>query len=201
MIIDSHTHTPRPQAVVNRAPDVLEQPGTLYSVGVHPWNADTCNSAALEEAVSSRQTVAVGETGLDSLRGPDIATQTRVFLLHAKLAEKYRKPLIIHCVKQLDAILALRRSLNPSQPWIMHGFRGKPQQAVQLLRAGFYISLGSRFNPDTARIIPLNRLLMETDDTDITIQEVAAAVASARGVSATEITESTAANWRSLLQK
>lgn len=140
MIIDSHTHIPRPQAVVNRAPDALEQPGMLYSVGVHPWDADTCNSGALEDAVSSRQTVAVGETGLDSLRGPDIATQTRVFLLHAELAEKYRKPLIIHCVKQLDAILALRRRLNPSQPWIMHGFRGKPQQAVQLLRAGFYIS-------------------------------------------------------------
>lgn len=201
MIYDSHTHTPRPSAVVNRAPEDSPEPGLLYSVGAHPWNADRFDAKALEEAVGHPQTVAVGETGLDSLRGPAIEVQTDVFQHHAELAEKYGMPLIIHCVRQIDAVVALRRSLRPSVPWIIHGFRGKPQQAVQLLRAGFYISLGRRFNADTARVIPENRLLIETDDADIAIGDVAAAVASARGVTAAEITESTAANWRSLLQK
>lgn len=201
MIYDSHTHTPHLSAVVNRAPENPPEPGLLYSVGVHPWNADKFDAQALEEAVGHPQTVAVGETGLDSLRGPAIEVQAGVFQRHAGLADKYGKPLIIHCVRQIDAVVALRRSLRPSVPWIIHGFRGKPQQAVQLLRAGFYISLGSRFNADTARVIPENRLLIETDDADTAIGEVAAAVASARGVTAAEITESTAANWRSLSQK
>lgn len=187
--------------MVNRSPEDAPAPGILYSVGVHPWDSAQFDERALENAVRDPQTVAVGETGLDSLRGPDIDTQTGAFLKHIELSERYHKPLIIHCVKQLDAILALRKSLKPAEPWIFHGFRGKPQQAVQLLRAGFYISLGRHFNADAARVIPLNRLLIETDDADTPIEDVAAAVAAARGVTPSEIITANTDNWRSLLQR
>ncbi len=72
--------------------------------------------------------------------------------------------------------MALKKELKPTQPWIIHGFRGKPQQAGQLLRAGFNLSLGPNFNPETARVIPSDRLHIETDDSPVTLKAVASAV-------------------------
>jgi TatD DNase family protein len=57
-------------------------------------------------------------------------------------------------------------------PWIIHGFRGKPQLARQLINQGFYISLGELFNPQTATIIPTNRLLFETDESTLDIDTI-----------------------------
>ena len=57
-------------------------------------------------------------------------------------------------------------------PWIIHGFRGKPQLAQQLLNNGFYISLGEHFNPQTVTIIPTNRLLFETDESTLDINTI-----------------------------
>ena len=57
-------------------------------------------------------------------------------------------------------------------PWIIHGFRGKPQLAQQLLNKGFYISLGEKFNPETVSIIPVDRLLFETDESPLNINKI-----------------------------
>lgn len=179
-LFDTHTHHLRHDAWVNRAPgeDLID--GYTYSVGVHPWDAAKFDMDALEVAASSPLVAAIGETGLDALRGPSLEVQEGVFRHHVAISERLGKPLIIHCVKSFDRLLAIRKELNPVQTWIAHGFRGKPQQAMQLLRAGFHISLGPRFNPETARIIPADRLHIETDDSPIAIAEVASAIASAR---------------------
>jgi TatD DNase family protein len=76
-------------------------------------------------------------------------------------------------VKAYSEIMALKRELRPMQPWIIHGFRGKPELARQLLCADFYISLGERFNPAAAAVIPADRLLVETDDSTMPIAEIA----------------------------
>ena len=41
-----------------------------------------------------------------------------------------------------------------------------------LLRAGCYISFGSEFNPEALRAMPLDRILAETDNDDVTIEQV-----------------------------
>lgn len=165
---DVHTHNPDagPDAIIN-LPLGAQVPGEgAYSVGIHPWDAAAATEADmawLERVAALPQVVAIGEAGLDALRGGPLDVQERLFVSQAMLSERLGKPLIIHAVKTLDRIIALRRQIRPAQPWVIHGFRGKPQMARQLVRAGFDISLGARFNPDVPAAVPPDRLHRETD--------------------------------------
>ena len=51
--------------------------------------------------------------------------QLAVFKEQVKLSEKLGLPLIIHCVKAMDELLAVKKEFRPQQAWIWHGFRGK----------------------------------------------------------------------------
>ena len=57
----------------------------------------------------------------------------------------------------------LKKELVPAQPWIIHGFTGKPELARQLVAAGFGISLGHRAAPTLREIIPAEHRFEETD--------------------------------------
>ena len=171
MILDIHTHkaAPQPLAVVDisfiRNPEFRAVDGQLYSAGIHPW--DTHRDVTPEEFV------AVGEAGVDlSGRGGMMFRQLNIFKRQIELSESLKKPIIVHCVKAEDVLCGLIRDLKPTQPWIIHGFRKKPQAARQLLNAGCYISLGQHFNPDTLHAIPQDRLLAETDESELSIQEI-----------------------------
>ena len=191
---DIHTHNlhaPAGSAIVNIEPDAGPIPatpaGALYSTGVHPWRS--AEGAELwplvERLAADDRIVAIGEAGLDRLRGASLPEQIELLERHARLADSLAKPLIVHCVRAWAELLELHRRLRPVQPWIIHGFRGAPALAGQLLRAGMHISLGPHFNPATAAAIPAGRLLLETDDDPtVSIEQVAAAVAAARASSA-----------------
>lgn len=173
-ITDVHTHRRDAQgAVISVAPDEVRRPDLWYSVGIHPW--DTPRYAgepelmlaavgAVRRAAADPRVLAVGEAGLDKLRGADIGTQLQLFEAQARIAEEVRKPLIMHVVRAADEMLALHRRLRPEQPWIWHGFRGGPQQARQLVSHGIYLSLGRRYNPDVPGAVDARYLLRETDD-------------------------------------
>lgn len=177
--------------MVNRAPNQDRPEGFTYSVGIHPWDADAADISLwdkLEKAAGEKNVMAIGEAGLDLMRGPSIEIQTECFKRHIELSEAVGKPLVIHCVRAFHRLLKLIKEMSPKQPWIVHGFRGKPELAHQLIDAGMWISLGPKFNDLTAEIIPAERLLIETDDAcNITIEEVAALVARARHSSATTL--------------
>lgn len=153
------------RVVVNLEPGQQPDGSGWFSAGIHPWMADRADEywQWLEEVLAHPRVLAVGEAGLDALRGPDQATQTRVFERQAELSERFAKPLIIHAVRSWPALTALRRRLKPSQPWIIHGFRGKPELARQLLDQGFSLSFGHRFNPDSYALTPPERRYSETD--------------------------------------
>lgn len=174
---DIHTHdiSRAENAIVNISPDNEIRQGVIYSVGIHPWQTDDVSATTiyrLSEMCSNRQVVAIGETGLDALKGAPIDIQKTILLQHIELSEQLQKPLILHIVKHYQTIIQLRRTLQPQMPWIIHGFRGKPQLASELLRHGFYISLGEKFNPDSANIIPADRLLFESDESHLHINEI-----------------------------
>ncbi len=120
------------------------------------WSSDVCSS----------------DLGLDRLRGADIKRQEQLFARHILLSEQLRKPMIIHCVRAFDRLLHMHREYRPRQLWIVHGFRGKPQLASQLIDNGIAISLGERFNPQTANIIPEDHLFFETDESLLPIQDI-----------------------------
>lgn len=169
---DIHTHdltaAGRPDSVVNLTPsDTLPAAGN-FSVGIHPWDTNAgeptlTSLKALVRMARDPRTVAVGEAGFDRMRGGDIELQRRVFDFHARLAERVGKPLIIHAVKADDLLAAAIRRHRPSVEWIIHGFRGNATRARQLLRMGFSLSLGHRFNPEAEAVIPPDRLYHESD--------------------------------------
>lgn len=197
MISNLHSHKASLSAITDRSAEMtlLDLP-QLQSVGIHPWYADNADYARLEELAGDCRVVAVGEAGFDRLRGPAADVQTQVFRFQANLAERLGKPLIVHCVKAVDQLIAEHRMLRPETAWIVHGFRGKPQEAATLLRRGIGISLGAHFNPATATFLPAQSLFIETDDADTDIASVARLVALARNSTESEIMELSAANIR-----
>ena len=118
----------------------------------------------LAEQASDPRVDAIGEAGLDALRGGDILYQEETFKKQVEISEQLGKPMIIHCVRAFDRLLRLRKELRPSQLWIVHGFRGKPELARQLVDAGCAISLGKKFNPDVRAIVPPQLLFRESDN-------------------------------------
>lgn len=170
-------------AVINVSPRCELRCGVYYSAGIHPWHiteADAADWVLLDAMATNEQVVAIGETGLDAVRGASAEEQEKAFFRHIMLSERVGKPLIIHAVKTHDRIMAMHRKIQPLQPWIIHGFRGKPQLARELLRHGFYISLGEHFNAETAAIIPDDRLFYETDESRLPINEIVAKIKSFR---------------------
>ena len=198
--IDIHTHNS------TAATDTIFNSGCNYiadrniSIGIHPWYIkDKWKSelASIAEWAKAANVVAIGECGFDMLKSPtDILLQEEIFMAHAQLAEEMQKPLIIHCVKAFDRLMALHKELKPRQAWIIHGFRGKPQLATQLVNAGFYVSLGERFNPDSAKAIPTDRLFIESDESPLPIADIYASVAEAKEIPAEQLALQIMANAR-----
>ena len=189
--IDFHTHK------VPVSKDVVAIVEGRETWGIHPWKAD-------EEFVVPDLSgkLAIGECGLDGLRGPSMERQEEVFIQQIKLSEEVEKPLIIHCVKALDRLLQLHKDLKPKQMWMLHGFRGKPQQLHSLLDAGFFVSFGFAFNEESLRICPIDRLLLETDaDEERSIEELYNNVANLRGINSTNLLEAMTKNYLSLFKK
>ncbi|MDR1119609.1 MAG: TatD family hydrolase [Dysgonamonadaceae bacterium] len=160
---------------------------TNYSIGIHPWKIDgnllDKHLRFMEQNIPFNCVKAVGECGLDKCCKTPWELQLRAFRSQIDLSEKFNKTLIIHCVKAFDELIALRKTIQPQQAWIIHGFRGNPQQAEQLIRQNFLLSFGSHFNEETVRKISPNKFFLETDTTDISIQEVYRKVAKCIGLS------------------
>ncbi|MCM1292436.1 MAG: TatD family hydrolase [Bacteroides sp.] len=195
-IIDIHTHHLSHNAIVNIDVCQALTDGYLYSVGHHPWEDPSIFSEErLLQSASDPRVVAIGEAGLDALKGGSLEEQTRIFMSQIRISEALGKPLIIHCVRTHDRLLSIHREVKPRQPWIFHGFRLKPTIADALLREGLYLSLGPMFNADSAAMIPDDRLFIETDDDpEADIGRVAQRVASARSVGETTILDIVARN-------
>lgn len=175
--IDIHTHNLNAHnAIISVSPYFSPDDGKLYSVGIHPW--DTLESLppdwsdVLRTQARKPNVVAVGEAGFDRLKGADLVKQTEIFLTHVEISEAVEKPLILHVVKAFPEMIAFKRRLKPRQPWIVHGFRGKPELARELVKYGFYISLGEKFNPEVLDIVPRDRLFAETDESYLPIDDI-----------------------------
>ena len=188
--IDFHTHNRAAQS------DTIAVVDGRDTWGIHPWRAD--ETFAVPD-LSGR--IAIGECGLDGLRGPSMERQEEVFLQHVRLSEQAGLPLVLHCVKALGRLLCLRRELRPAMPWMLHGFRGKPQQLQSLLAAGFYVSLGFRHNEESLLLCPAGRLMLETDDDGRPVGDIYKTVAEKRGIKVALLCAQMAENYRAFFRK
>lgn len=167
-----------------------------FSCGIHPWYSEDSEQQMkyLSEIIDNPRIVAVGESGLDKLKGPSYDIQIPVFKHHVELSETHQKPLIIHCVKAWDEMIRLRQELNPTQPWILHGYRGKPELTKRLVSEGFMFSVGDDINVESMQLIPIDRLFCETDEDEMDIRLVYQQAAQAVGMDLEAFINQIAAN-------
>lgn len=156
--------------------------GHFASVGLHPWYLTKENVEndfkKLSQLADNQNIAAIGECGLDKLKGENLDFQTDIFAKQILLAESVQKPVIIHCVRAFNEVIALKKKLKPTVPMVIHGFNKNETVLKELLKNGFYISIGAailrggkKFET-TVLEIPTERLFFETDDVDIDVQKV-----------------------------
>lgn len=161
------------------------------SASLHPWYLTPTNAAKqlawLKQMVHTPHVVAIGEVGLDKLRGPDFEFQQEIFCKIIEIAESAQLPVIIHQVKAMNELVLLHKKLRPTTPWILHGFRGKKELALSALQQGFYLSYGKYYQPEALKNTPIHRLFLETDTADIAIQTLYDEAAKLRNCSVDEL--------------
>ena len=193
MYYDIHTHIIPDEnaniyAIVNIfAENITEiQTGIQYTIGIHPWfikKEKTQKELDLIRKYAAFPNIkAIGECGLDKSCQTDFELQKEVFSSQILISEAINKPLIIHCVKSFEEIIALKKEFQPKQAWIIHGFRGKPEQAGQLIRKGIFLSFGYRYNENTLKKLSLETLFFETDESNSNIQDVYKKAAKTLGI-------------------
>lgn len=164
---DIHTHLGSGDDCIVSLPLGAEVPDEgYYSVGIHPWDTSACTNDDLKKvhhAASLPNVIAIGEAGLDALRGAPLDVQEDIFRDQVRISEEVGKPLIIHAVRTLQRIIELRKELHPTQRWIIHGYRGGPELTRSLLRAGIDLSYGNRYNPESFELTPPDRRFRESD--------------------------------------
>lgn len=167
-----------------KAVAVAELYGNVYSsVGVHPHDAklyDDKAEAHLTDLVrSSNKVIAWGEIGLDYYYDHSPRdVQREVFRRQIRVAKTLNLPILIHSRDaDDDTVEVLREECGPTNsdkgvrvPGIMHCFGGTPEMAMALLPLGFLISFAGNVTfkkaenlREAARIVPLDKLLIETD--------------------------------------
>lgn len=146
-----------------------------FSVGIHPWDSEKqFNAIEFEKWIQHPNCLAIGECGLDKLVNNDFKKQKEIFVYQLKLAQKYNKPVIIHCVKAFNELIEICNPFH-NTPLIIHGFQKNAQLAKQLLNHHFYLSLHISFFK-SAQIINekyIEQIFLETDDnSDLQINTV-----------------------------
>ncbi len=187
--IDFHTHKlSAPDGVITVYNHLLHEetsiPGHFYSAGLHPWYADKLSAAELSRVLDMHGTnsnlIALGETGLDKVCKIPIQLQQDIFELQLNKAVILSKPVIIHCVKAWEEMIEITNHYQV--PMILHGYNGSDQLTGNLVKRGFFFSIGSMIlNPDSKishaiHHIPLSSIFCETDESDESIQSVYNAV-------------------------
>jgi len=159
--------------------DVLNNMPYVVSCGLHPWLISKNHFEQLnhlEDLIYKVPNVcAIGECGLDRVKGPPMEIQMEAFNIQIRLANQYKKPLILHLVKTYSDFLAISKKIMV--PCIVHGFKGNATEANQLIQSGASLSFGPRLlnEPKLQEIftqIPLNKVYLETDTKPITIDTV-----------------------------
>lgn len=198
--------------------------GIRLSIGVHPHAAaqfadEPARAATLvEERIAGRPAArALGEVGLDyhyDFAPRDV--QQAVFREQIRAARRLSLPLIVHTREaEEDTFRVLAEESAGDTGVVLHCFTGNRAMATRALDLGWFLSLAGivtfpRANElhEVAKMVPLDRLLIETDSPFLApvphrgsrneparVVHVAEAVAALRGTTAGDIAEATRDNF------
>jgi TatD DNase family protein len=160
------------QAIANAVPELF------FAVGLHPLDVEEkwtpgMATEILSLARSDDRVVAIGETGLDFFKASNHARQVEAFEAQLAIAQQLNRPVIIHCreaaAPMVDCLRQFWRMQGPVHG-VMHCWGGTPTETAWFLDLGFYISFSGTVTfkkatqiQESARIVPRDRLLIETD--------------------------------------
>ena len=202
-------------------------PEVFATVGIHPHEADQhpdIDTARLVAAAAHPKVVGIGESGLDYYYDKsDRERQRRSFLSHIAAARETQLPLVVHTRDAEDDTIEMlgRETGKGAFPMVIHCFTGSARLAAACLELGAYVSLSgivtfknARDLQETAKTIPADRLLIETDAPFLApvpmrgkvcepahVTHTAAFLAGLRGVTTEEIMETTSNNALKLFSK
>ena len=197
------------------------------TVGVHPHEADAhpdLGASALIDATSHPDVIAIGECGLDYYYDKsDRAAQRERFQAHIEAARATNLPLVVHTRDaEEDTAEMLEQAVNAGGVrGVLHCFTGSWELAKKALDLGFHVSLSGIVTfknaqdlQDTARKLPSDRLLVETDSPFLApvphrgrpcepafVADTARFVAELRGVEADTLAQETTSNFFKLFNK
>ncbi|WP_112383245.1 TatD family hydrolase [Sphingomonas carotinifaciens] len=208
-------------ATAEREPDVWA------SVGIHPHEADQhghVDTARLVARAAHPRVVGIGESGLDYYYDhSDRARQQASFRAHIAACRETQLPLIVHTRDaEEDTIAILSEEMGKgAYPGVIHCFTASGDFADKAIALGFYISISgivtfknARDLQDTAKRLPKDRLLIETDAPFLApvphrgkqgepafVADTAAFLADLRGEDVAALTRATAENFHRLFAK
>ncbi len=209
------------QALADRFPELF------FSVGLHPldatdWEVNT-GDRIRELAGSDRRVVAIGEMGLDFFKADNQEWQIEVFRSQLQIAKDLDLPVIIHCRDAAEMMYRVCREFwqeSGAVRGVMHCWAGTPAETMQFLDLGFYVSFSGVVTfknatqiQDSAKIVPLDKLLIETDcpflapvpkrgkrNEPAFVSHVATYLAQLRGESISLLADATTTNARQLFK-
>jgi TatD DNase family protein len=202
-------------------------PNVWCTVGTLPHHADEERHITTAEIVSMARhpkVVGIGEAGLDTFFGnASWDAQLDVLRAHIAAARETQLPLVIHCVRQDEAMTAILKeeSRKGAFPILLHAFSGGPEIARAVIDLGGYFSYGGLLtygeNDAQRRLaaeMPLDRLLVETDSPSLApepkrdernepanIRHTTALLARLHGISEAELAKRTTDNFYRLFSK
>ncbi|MDD0853234.1 TatD family hydrolase [Halobacteriovorax sp. GB3] len=163
--------------------ELLHEQG-LFSLGIHPWSLgqkkiDWDEFERMILTIYERDNFfALGETGIDLVKKNHLKEQEKIFEKHIQLANKIRKPLIIHCVRAQNLIIKYSKKYINHTPWVLHDFNANEQMISDMVKRDFYFSLGPTILKETSkirqniRLVPIDRIFIETDDSNYSIKHM-----------------------------
>ena len=198
------------------------RPWLFAAVGFHPEDCAGCTDVdfdAIRDLCRSEKVVAVGEIGLDYYwaENPPKEFQRMVFRRQLQMALELDLPVIVHDREAHGDCLEIVREF-PGVRGVFHCFSGSPEMAETLVKRGWYLGIdgpitykNARRAPEVAEVIPLDRIVVETDAPYLTpepfrgkrndsryLPYVIAKMAEWKGVTPEELTEITFANGKRL---
>jgi len=197
------------------------------TVGIHPHEAESAGdltTGAIVERTADRDVVGIGETGLDYYYdNAPRAAQRASFATHIEAAQEAGLPLVVHTRDaEADTEALLREGAQGGGlEAVIHCFTGSRGFMERMVELGFYISLSGIVTfkkaadlQETAKQIPADRLLVETDSPFLApvphrgkpcepayVADTARFVAGLRGIDEAELAAQTTANFFRLFER
>lgn len=170
------------------------------SIGIHPYDVDNEDISSISHRIG--EVSAIGETGLDFIRGGDRERQYTLLRRQLALACENDMPVVLHCVRALEPLMKVLEEYH-LRAVIFHGFIGSAEQAKRAAERGYYLSFGERAfsSPRTVealRATPLRLLFLETDDSPIGIEEIYASAAVIKGLTVEKLREEILKNYHTI---